>query len=89
MYSGPYPSVQQQIQIDAILSRQIYEDEEIQFKKELNQLESNNSIEYYVDSIGWQSIPQQDIVIGKIREQPLEHIGAHYRKEVKHFMQKE
>ena len=52
MLINPYTTTEQQIGADAILSRQLYEEEQIQFKKQLNQLESKKSNEHYIDSMG-------------------------------------
>ena len=64
---------------------QIYEEEQIQFKKQLNHLETYESNECYVDLMGLPSILKQDTVTDKDREGPLEHFGAPDRKEVKTF----
>ena len=52
MCIDPYTTTEHQIRADAILSRWLYEEEKIQFKKELNRLETNKTNEYYVDLIG-------------------------------------
>ena len=38
MYIGPYSTTEQQIREDAILSRQIYEEEQKQFEKQIKQI---------------------------------------------------
>ena len=43
----PYTTIEQQIRVVVILSRQSYEEEQIQFKKQLNQIESDKSNKYY------------------------------------------
>ena len=44
-YSGPYPTIEQQIQIDGILSRKFHEEEQAQFR-ERNKLINKKSAEH-------------------------------------------
>ena len=44
MYSGPYPTIEQQIQIDAMLLRKSYE-EQAQFRQIVSQLINRKSLE--------------------------------------------
>ena len=61
-----YPTIEQQIQEDAMLSRQIHEEVHIQFRKQMNQLEDNKPTEYF-DSMEPQSIPKQYRLAGDRR----------------------
>ena len=45
----------------------LHEEEYIQFRKQRNQIEDNTPTKYYVDSMGPQSIPEQDILAGDSR----------------------
>ena len=44
---GPYSSVEQQIQIDAMLSRQFYEEEQTTFKQKMDQLIKRKSADCF------------------------------------------
>ena len=78
MYIGPYSTIEQQIRADAILSRQIYEEGWKQFEKKIKQIPN----EYLLDSIRRQSIPNQNKVVSKDREDLLEYLEVPYRNEM-------
>ena len=46
MCIDPYPTIEQQIRVDAILSRQLHEEYHIQVRKQMNQLDDKQT-EYF------------------------------------------
>ena len=67
MYIDQYFTVEQHIRADAILSRQICEEEQKQFEKQIKQKGNKRPNEYYLYSIRRQSIPNQNKVVRKDR----------------------
>ena len=66
IYISLYSTVEQQIRADAISSRQIYEEEKKEFKKQIKHIGNKRPNEYHLDSIRRQSIPYQNKVVSKI-----------------------
>ena len=83
MYINLYSIVEQQIRADAILSREIYEEEWKQFEK----IENKRPSEYHFDSINRQSIPNQNKVVSNDREDSLEYLKFLIEKKWKHLVQ--
>ena len=46
-----YITTEQQVRADAILSRQLLKEEQIQLRKEINEMDDNIPRECYIDSI--------------------------------------
>ena len=61
-YLGLYSTLEQQIMAGTMLSRQIYEEEQKQFEKQIKQVENERSNEYHFNSMGRQTIPNQTIL---------------------------
>ena len=47
MCIDPYPTIEQQVQADAILFRQLHEEECAQFRRQMSQLTDNKSTDYF------------------------------------------
>ena len=60
-YICPHSTFEWQIRTDAMLSRQIYQEEQKQFEKHIKQVEYRRSNEYHFNSIGRHTIPNQTI----------------------------
>ena len=56
-YTTSYSAIVQQIRIDAMLSRQIQEEEQKCFEEHIKQLENKRSCEYHLNEMGDQMIP--------------------------------
>ena len=63
MYSGPYPTIEQQIQIDAMLLRQFHREEQAQCRERISQLINKKSGECF-DQKTLQSLPEQTVLTG-------------------------
>ena len=59
IYPSPYPSVEQQIQIHDMLSRQFYEEEQAKFRQKISKLTEKKSEEHF-DWNSPQSIQEQN-----------------------------
>ena len=77
---GLYSTIEQQIREDAMLLRQIYEEEQKQFEGQIKQVERSN--EYHLNLIRNQTIPNQSNFVRKDREDLSTYFGVPYRMEI-------
>ena len=81
-YIGLYSTTAQQIWADAMLSRQIYEEEQKQFEKQMKQVENKRSSDYHFNPMGQQTTPNQTNFVRKNREDSITYFEVPYRTEM-------
>ena len=64
-YIGLYSTIEQQMRTDAMLSRQIYIDEQRQFEKQMKQVENKRPSEYHLNSMRNQTHPNKSDFVRK------------------------
>ena len=84
-YIDPYSTIEQQIRANAMLSRQIYGEEQNQFEEQIKQVQNKRSHEYHLDQMRDQIIPNQFNFVVRDREDPSAYCKIPYNQKYKHL----